>query len=191
MRKDRPPTQRTRRRVMKMWPGHPYPLGAMYDGSGTNFSVHCEHGTRVEVCFFDDDGKELRLDLPEVTAFCWHGYVPDINPGQRYGAPKEGLRCTPSKLLLDPDARAIDGDVTDGPFVPKSVVSQTYFDPPKHPGHEAVSFLMPPRQGSFVLVIDTARATPPKDDETGYATLRAGEHRDAGARSVQVYRHVA
>ncbi len=109
---------------IEVWPGEPFPLGARWDGTGTNFSVFSEVATRVELCLFDDVGGERRIALPEVTAFCWHGYLPDIGPGQRYGyrvhgrwAPTEGLRCNPSKLLLDPYALAICGDITWDPAV--------------------------------------------------------------------------
>ncbi|MEO7836119.1 MAG: glycogen debranching protein GlgX [Acidimicrobiales bacterium] len=103
---------------MKLWPGQPYPLGASYDGTGTNFSVFSEVATRVELCLFDDDGIESRFDLPEVTALCWHGYGPNVQPGQRYGyrvhGPHDlvaGNRCNPAKLLLDPYAKAVEGKV--------------------------------------------------------------------------------
>ena len=69
---------------MQIWPGQPYPLGATFDGVGTNFSVFSEVAERVELSLFDDRGKETRIDLPEMTALCWHGYVPDVRPGQRY-----------------------------------------------------------------------------------------------------------
>src|SRR6186997_1309846 len=69
---------------MEIWPGQPYPLGATYDGSGTNFSVFSEVAERIELCLFDESGTETRVDLPEVTGFCWHGYVPTTSPGQRY-----------------------------------------------------------------------------------------------------------
>ena len=99
-----------------MWPGAPYPLGASYDGGGTNFAIFSEVGERVELCLFDDDGKETRYDLPEREALVWHGYLPRIVPGQRYGYrvhgpydPGRGHRCNPAKLLLDPYAKAIDG----------------------------------------------------------------------------------
>jgi len=101
----------------EIWPGRPYPLGAIPDATGTNFSVYSSVASRVELCLFDAAGQEERLDLPEITAFCWHGYVPGVQPGQRYGfrvhgpwAPKSGQRCNPAKLLVDPYARAIDGD---------------------------------------------------------------------------------
>ena len=68
---------------MQIWPGQPYPLGATFDGVGTNFSVFSEVAERVELSLFDDRGKETRIDLPEMTALCWHGYVPDVRPGQR------------------------------------------------------------------------------------------------------------
>jgi isoamylase len=107
---------------LQIRPGEPFPLGAHWDGTGTNFSVFSEVATRIELCLFDEDGHERRVRLPEVTAFCWHGYFPGIGPGQRYGyrvhgpwAPEEGHRCNPAKLLLDPYARAIAGPVTHDP----------------------------------------------------------------------------
>ena len=141
--------------TVKVWPGTPYPLGATYDGAGTNFSVFSEVATRVELCFFDDDGKQSCVDLPEMTGFIWHGYVPNIGPGQRYGfrvhgpwEPGAGHRCNPAKLLLDPYGKAVDGqvqwneavfghffddpdaknDADSAPFMPKSVVTNPYFD---------------------------------------------------------------
>jgi glycogen operon protein len=140
---------------MSVWPGHPYPLGATYDGVGTNFSVFSEVAERVELCLFDESGQETRVDLPEVTAHCWHGYLPDIGPGQQYGFrvhgpwdPAEGHRANPAKLVLDPYAKAVAGtvewneavfpyrfgdpesrnDLDSAPFVPKSVVVTPYFD---------------------------------------------------------------
>jgi isoamylase len=107
-----------------MWQGEPFPLGANWDGSGTNFSVFSEVATRVQLCLFDDDGTETQRDLPAQTAFCWHGYLPGIGPGQRYGfrvhgpwEPACGHRCNPAKLLLDPYSYAVTGDVTWGPPV--------------------------------------------------------------------------
>src|SRR5688572_5289495 len=83
-----------------IWPGEPLPLGAIWDGRGTNFSVFSEVASRVELCLFDEQWYERRVRLPEVTAFCWHGYVPGVGPGQRYGFrvegpwnPAEGQRC--------------------------------------------------------------------------------------------------
>jgi isoamylase len=104
--------------MREVWPGTPFPLGPAWDGEGTNFSVFSENATRVEVCLFDDDGREERLDLRERTAFNWHGYVPGVGPGQRYGyrvhgpwAPADGHRFNPAKLLIDPYAKAIEGPV--------------------------------------------------------------------------------
>ncbi|HEV3352576.1 MAG TPA: hypothetical protein VG076_06610, partial [Acidimicrobiales bacterium] len=109
---------------MNVWPGQPYPLGATYDGSGTNFAVYSFVAEAVELCLFDEGGNETRVELPEQTAHCFHGYVPNIAPGQRYGfrvqgpwAPNEGHRCNPRKLLLDPYAKAIEGGVTWSPAV--------------------------------------------------------------------------
>ncbi|WP_036330181.1 glycogen debranching protein GlgX [Microbispora sp. ATCC PTA-5024] len=104
--------------MREVWPGEPYPLGATWDGVGTNFSVFSEVAERVELCLFDDAGEETRVDLPEVDGFVWHGYLPGIMPGQRYGLrvhgpyqPDHGHRCNPGKLLLDPYAKAIEGSV--------------------------------------------------------------------------------
>jgi len=152
--------------------GAPYPLGASYDGEGTNFSVFSSVADAVELCLFDEEGRETRLELPEMTGHSWHGYVPGIGPGQRYGYrvhgpwhPAAGLRCNPNKLLLDPYARAIEGDVrwsaavhghTPGARtrmqpddsaadVPRSVVVHSQFDwgddtRPRVPDHETVIY---------------------------------------------------
>src|SRR6266550_3816518 len=136
--------------------GHPWPLGATFDGAGTNFSLFSEVANRVELCLFEDNGFEERVTLSEVTAFCWHVYLPGIRPGQRYGyrvhgpyEPRWGLRCNPNKLLLDPYAHAVEGAVDWHPalydfrldesefrpsdedsavHVPKAVVSVPWFD---------------------------------------------------------------
>ena len=68
-----------------VWPGRPFPLGATWDGGGTNFSLFSEHAERVEVCLFDDDGHESRVEMTQRTALNWHCYLPGIGPGQRYG----------------------------------------------------------------------------------------------------------
>jgi isoamylase len=157
---------------LRIWPGDPYPLGATWNGEGTNFSLFSEVAERVELCLYDGAGHEEHLDLPEVTALCWHGYVPGVGPGQRYGfrvhgpwAPREGKRCNPAKLLLDPYAKAIEGGVTwdpavfshrlddpaaasdadSAPFVPRSLVVDPTFDwgddrPPGIPRHETVIY---------------------------------------------------
>jgi isoamylase len=158
---------------MHTWPGHHAPLGATFDGIGTNFSVFSEAAERVELCLFDDEGQETRIALSERTALCWHGYLPDVRPGQRYGfrvhgpwAPDQGSWCNPSKLLLDPYAKAIDGpwnwneavfpyhfaepessrnDLDSAPFVPKSVVVNPFFDwgqdrRPRTPWHRTVVY---------------------------------------------------
>ena len=70
---------------MQIWPGNAYPLGATYDGSGTNFALFSEVAERVELCLFDADGAETRVDLPEVDGFVWHCFLPGVEPGQRYG----------------------------------------------------------------------------------------------------------
>jgi isoamylase len=141
---------------MKARPGSPYPLGATAKGDGVNFSVFSEQADRIELCLFDDSGLETHVDLPEVTGFCWHGYLPGVRPGQLYGyrvhgpwEPSKGHRCNPAKLLLDPYAKAIEGqlqcneavfshhldspdgpasDMDSAPFVPKSMVIDPHFD---------------------------------------------------------------
>src|ERR1700756_3363478 len=100
-----------------VWPGNAYPLGATYDGAGTNFSVFSEIAEKVELCLIGDDGGESRITLDEVDGYVWHAYLPNIIPGQRYGFrvygpfdPAAGHRCDPSKLLLDPYGKAFYGD---------------------------------------------------------------------------------
>ncbi len=97
-------------------PGTPAPLGATWDGKGTNFALYSENASGVELCLFDDQGNETRHALREQTAFVWHGYLPDVKPGQRYGyrvhgeyAPDQGLRFNPNVVLLDPYAKALSG----------------------------------------------------------------------------------
>ena len=109
--------QRTR---FAVWPGDPYPLGATWDGEGVNFALFSENATRVELCLFDAKGRrELeRVALPEKTDLIWHGYLPDARPGQLYGyrvhgpyQPEAGHRFNPNKLLIDPYARALSGEL--------------------------------------------------------------------------------
>ncbi|MGV9306786.1 glycogen debranching protein GlgX [Nonomuraea sp. NPDC004354] len=141
--------------MREVWPGEPYPLGATWDGVGTSFAVFSEVAERVELCLFDDDGAEERIELPEVDGFVWHGYLPGIMPGQRYGYrvhgpydPPRGYRCNPAKLTLDPYAKAIEGElrwneavfsyhftdpskintVDSAPYMPKSVVINPFFE---------------------------------------------------------------
>lgn len=101
---------------MHTWPGSTYPLGATFDGNGTNFALFSEVAERVELCLFDNRRREKRVDLIDVDAYIWHAYLPQVQPGQRYGFrvhgpndPKQGLRCNPKKLLLDPYAKAVEG----------------------------------------------------------------------------------
>src|SRR5579864_322994 len=103
---------------MDVWPGAPFPLGATWDGAGTNFSLFSEDAERVELCLYDDDDVEERIVLEERTAHNWHCYLPGVGPGQRYGYrvfgrydPAHGLRFNPAKLLIDPYAKAIEGTV--------------------------------------------------------------------------------
>ncbi|MFP5346635.1 MAG: glycogen debranching enzyme, partial [Actinomycetes bacterium] len=103
---------------MQIWPGRPYPLGATFDGTGTNFALFSGAAEKVELCLIDDHGREERIELTELDGFVWHTYLFGIQPGQRYGYrvhgpydPSSGNRCDPSKLLLDPYAKAIDGQI--------------------------------------------------------------------------------
>jgi isoamylase len=157
---------------VEIWPGRAYPLGASFDGTGTNFALFSEAAESVELCLFDEQGQERRVTVDEVDAFSWHAYVPNVGPGQRYGyrvngpyAPDRGVRCNPSKLLLDPYARAIEGQIQwdpacysynlgdkdsintadSAPFVFRSVVHNPYFDwandhHPDTPLHETVIY---------------------------------------------------
>ena len=111
-------TERGASLSVEVLPGEALPPGASWDGQGTNFSLFSEHADGVELCLFDDDGAETRLELSQSTAFHWHGYLPGVGPGQRYGyrvygpwAPEDGHRFNPDKLLIDPYALAIDGPV--------------------------------------------------------------------------------
>jgi glycogen operon protein len=138
--------------------GRPFPRGATYEAGGTNFALFSAHATKVELCLFDEQGNEERVELPEYTNEVWHGLLPDVKPGQRYGyrvygpyEPKEGHRFNHHKLLLDPYAREIEGDLTwadelygytighpegdlsfderdSAPFMPKAVVVQDSYD---------------------------------------------------------------
>jgi isoamylase len=139
----------------RTWPGSPFPQGASYDGRGTNFSIYSEGAEAVELCLFDGDGSETRIEMTQVHAYNHHIYLPGTNPGQRYGyrvhgpwAPDKGDRFNPNKLLLDPYGKAVDGEVTWGQSVyafdlddpdtldssdsaaamPRSVVINPYFD---------------------------------------------------------------
>ncbi|MGO9549343.1 glycogen debranching protein GlgX, partial [Mycobacterium sp.] len=102
-------------------PGSSYPLGATFDGGGTNFSLFSEIAEEVELCLIGDDGQEARIGLDEVDGYVWHAYLPNVGPGQRYGFrvhgpfdPAAGHRCDPSKLLLDPYGKSFDGEFTFG-----------------------------------------------------------------------------
>src|SRR6187399_1966918 len=141
---------------MRPWPGEPFPLGPSWDGNGTNFSITSENADRVELCLFDNDDVETRVELPRHTAHNWHGYLPGVGPGQRYGyrvygpwAPEEGHRFNPNKLLIDPYAKSIEGPILwdrgrtlayagdddlvldesdDAAAIPKSIVIDASFD---------------------------------------------------------------
>jgi isoamylase len=117
-------TWTTATQATAVWPGRPAPLGATFDGQGTNFSVFSSVADAVALCLFDQAGAETRVELSERTGDCWHGYLPWVGAGQRYGyrvggeyVPERGLRCNAAKLLLDPYARAVAGGVGWGPSV--------------------------------------------------------------------------
>jgi glycogen operon protein len=102
---------------MRVWPGNSYPLGASWDGAGVNFALFSEHAAKVELCLFESvesPHESIRITLPDQTDQVWHGYLPDVRPGQLYGyrvhgpyEPKSGHRFNPNKILLDPYAKAI------------------------------------------------------------------------------------
>ena len=107
---------------MRVWPGQPYPLGATWTGLGVNFAIYSAHATRVELCFFDAPdatAPSSSVQLPEHTNMVWHGYFPDIRPGQLYGYrlhgpydPRAGHRFNPHKIVIDPYAKAVGRGVT-------------------------------------------------------------------------------
>ncbi|WP_433598573.1 glycogen debranching protein GlgX [Nocardia sp. CA-135953] len=146
-----------------VWPGTAYPLGATYDGAGTNFSVFSEVADAVDLCLIARDGTETRVPLEEVDTYVWHAYLPTIGPGRRYGFrvhgpydPEHGLRCDPSKLLLDPYGKAFDGEFDNDSSLytygedslghtMTGVVINPFFDwgadrPPNRPYHETVIY---------------------------------------------------
>src|ERR1700741_4415705 len=103
-----------------VWPGRPYPLGPAWDGEGVNFALYSEHAEKVELGLFDTSGKRetFRIPLPEQTDMVWHGYLPEVGPGQLYEnrvqgpyQPEQGHLFNPHKLLLDPYARQIQGSI--------------------------------------------------------------------------------
>ena len=107
-------------RHTRVWPGRPYPLGATWDGEGVNFALFSEHAEGVELCLYDPDARqpEARVQMREKTHQVWHCYLPEARPGLRYGyrvhgpyAPEQGHRFNPSKLLLDPYAKSIRGEL--------------------------------------------------------------------------------
>ncbi|HZK05678.1 MAG TPA: glycogen debranching protein GlgX [Actinomycetaceae bacterium] len=107
---------------MQIWPGTSYPLGATFDGTGTNFALFSSVAERIELCLFDEEMTETRVELTERDAHVWHVYLPGVLPRQRYGyrvhgpySPADGHRCNPAKLLLDPYAKAIEGQVKSDP----------------------------------------------------------------------------
>ncbi len=116
----------------RLLPGTPFPLGAYWDKQGTNFALFSEHATGVELCLFDEAERETRIRLKEVSHFVWHGYIPGVEPGQRYGyrvygsyLPEQGYRFNPNKLLLDPYAMAINGDIK----VDETILGYQWNDP--------------------------------------------------------------
>lgn len=116
--------------MTEVWPGRPFPLGALWDGQGTNFALFSENATSVDLCLFDSDDHETRIEMRERTAFHWHCYLPGVGPGQRYAyrvhgpyEPAAGHRFNASKLLIDPYAKAVEGPIAYGianvlPYVP-------------------------------------------------------------------------
>ena len=118
-----------------VWPGTAYPLGATYDGAGTNFSLFSEVADAVDLCLIDRAGTEERIPLEEVDSFVWHAYLPTVTPGQRYGFrvhgpwdPARGHRCDPSKLLLDPYGKSFHGDFDFSPALFSYDLAEAKFD---------------------------------------------------------------
>ncbi len=184
---------------MRIWPGQSTPLGATFDGVGTNIAVFSDVADSIEVCVFDEDGNEERAHLPERSGSIFHGYLPDVGAGARYGIrvhgpydPASGARCDPSKLLIDPYARAIDGPVQwdpsvfaydfddhdrrneadSGAFAPKGVVVSPYFD------WESDRLLRTPWSDTVIYEVHVKGATElhPGIDETMRGTYAGLSH---------------
>jgi glycogen operon protein len=188
----------------RVWPGRPYPLGATWDGSGTNFALFSAHAEKVELCLFDEAGEKetARVVLPEYTHEIWHGYLPDVRPGQRYGyrvygpyEPKAGHRFNAHKLLIDPYAKALAGEIhwhnalfgyrfgdekadlsfderDSAPYLPKCVVIDPAFTwgrerPAPRPWHESVIYEMHVR--GFTM----RHADLPREERGTFAALSA------------------
>ena len=135
-----------------LWPGHPYPLGATFDGSGVNFALFSEIADEVEVCLIADDSTETRVTLTEIDGHVWHGYLTGIEPGQRYGFrvhgpfdPANGHRCNHAKLLLDPYAKAFDGQIDgDGSLYSYYLGDPSKFNDSDSLGHTMLSVVVNP-----------------------------------------------
>ena len=130
---------------MQVWPGSAYPLGATFDGTGTNFALFSEIAEQVELCLFDEQRDETRIELTEVDGYVWHAYLPEVQPGQRYGYrvhgpwdPATGLRCNPAKLLLDPYAKATCDDIRWG----QSMFSYEFGDPEQRNDDDSAADMM-------------------------------------------------
>ncbi|MET9734352.1 glycogen debranching protein GlgX [Streptomyces sp. NPDC006458] len=143
-------SKRNRKSGVPVWSGHPYPLGATHDGEGTNFALFSEVAERVELVLVDDDGRHREVPLTEVDGFVWHGYVPGVGPGRRYGYrvhgpwhPDVGQRCNPAKLLLDPYATAVDGQIDNHPSLYERDPSGP--DPADSAGHTMLGVVTDPR----------------------------------------------
>jgi isoamylase len=145
------------------WPGTAYPLGATYDGSGTNFAIFSGVADKVELCLFDSAGVEQRVELPEVDGLVWHGFIPSIEPGQSYGYrvygpndPANGHRCNPNKLLLDPYAKAIRGRFQ----WDESLFGYDFGDPQSHNAKDSADSM--PRSVVINPYFDWGHDRPPK-----------------------------
>ncbi len=130
---------------MEVWPGSAYPLGATFDGTGTNFALFSEKAEKVELCLFDDDGGEVRVDVTEVDGYVWHCYLPQVQPGQKYGYrvhgaydPDAGQRFNPNKLLLDPYAKAVHRQIDWDP----SLFSYNMGDPDSRNDEDSAPHMM-------------------------------------------------
>ncbi|KUO09668.1 glycogen debranching protein [Streptomyces sp. DSM 15324] len=145
---------------MPAWSGHPYPLGADFDGDGTNFALFSEVAERVDLVLVEDDDSHRTVPLTEVDGFVWHGRLPGVGPGQRYGYrvhgpwdPAGGHRCNPAKLLLDPYARAVEGRTDNHPSLFERAGDRP--DPADSAGHTPLGVVTDP-------AFDWGDDTPPR-----------------------------
>ena len=178
---------------MQVWPGSAYPFGATFDGNGTNFALFSEVAEKVELCLFDDDRVESRIELTEIDGYVWHVYLPDVQPGQRYGYrvhgpwdPDEGLRFNPNKLLLDPYAKATCDDIRWG----QAMFSYQFGDPDERNDDDSAASMLHGVVVNPFFDWSGDRAQDPVRGERHLRGARQGPHRAAPRHPGEAARHL-